>query len=228
MVKHINGWEISKCLQSDCKVYVKQFSGTKTKCMKDYTKPSLRENLDHFILHVGTNDLNTERSPELIEKSIADLATTLKGNSRDVSVSNIIARDDNSSLNETGCEVNAYLKEMCQERKLNLINHLEKIKPNHLNRGNLERIQKDKKGSKVLGEAFLKEISVFHGHYSDEDSRLNHEGCKSKFLLEDKKRIDAKTILKSIRQEHTNKLVFAHININSLRNKFELLVDQVK
>ena len=57
---------------------------------------------------------------------------------------------------------------------------------------------------------------------------MNHEGCKSKFLLEDKKRIDAKTILKSIRQEHTNKLVFAHININSLRNKFELLVDQVK
>ena len=38
MVKHINGWEISKRLQSDCKVYVKQFSGAKTKCMKDYMK----------------------------------------------------------------------------------------------------------------------------------------------------------------------------------------------
>ena len=34
--------------------------------------------------------------------------------------------------------------------------------------------------------------------------------------------------MKSIRQDDTNKLVFAHININSLRNKFELLVDQVK
>ena len=46
--------------------------------------------------------------------------------------------------------------------------------------------------------------------------------------LEDKKRIDAKTILRSIRQENINKLVFVHINKNSLRNKFELLVDQVK
>ena len=55
MVKHINGWEISKRLQSGCKVYVKQFSGTRTKCMKDYMKPSLRGNPDHFILHVGTN-----------------------------------------------------------------------------------------------------------------------------------------------------------------------------
>ena len=37
-----------------------------------------------------------------------------------------------------------------------------------------------------------------------------------------------KLILKSIRQENINKLVFAHINIHSLRNRFELLVDQVK
>ena len=50
----------------------------------------------------------------------------------------------------------------------------------------------------------------------------------SKFSLEDKKRADAKTILKSIRQENTNNVVFAHININSLGNKFELLADQVK
>ena len=115
---------------------------------------------------------------------------------------------------------------MCKERKLNLINHSKKIKSNDLNWG---KLQLNHKGSKVLGDACLKEIfNVFNWHYSDEDSRLNHEGCKSKFLLEDKKRIDAKTILKSIRQEHTNKLVFAHININSLRNKFELLVDQVK
>ena len=46
--------------------------------MKDYMKPSLRRNPDHFILHVDTNDLSTERSPELIAKPIVDLATMLK------------------------------------------------------------------------------------------------------------------------------------------------------
>ena len=107
-----------------------------------------------------------------------------------------------------------------------MTNHSKKLKPNHQNRGKLHRNQK---GSKVLGDAFLKEISnVFSWQYSDEVSRLNNEGRKSKFSLEDKTRIDAKFILKSIRQENTNKLVFAHININSLRNTFELLVDQVK
>ena len=57
---------------------------------------------------------------------------------------------------------------------------------------------------------------------------MNYEGCKSKFSLDDKKRIDAKTILTLICQENTNKLVFAHMNINSLRNKFKLLFHQVK
>ena len=40
--------------------------------------------------------------------------------------------------------------------------------------------------------------------------------------------IDAKPILKSIRWENTNKSVFGRINIESLRNKFKLLIDQVK
>ena len=34
--------------------------------------------------------------------------------------------------------------------------------------------------------------------------------------------------MKSIRRENTNKLVFAHVNINSLRNEFDLLANQVK
>ena len=79
MVKYINEWEISKRLQSECKVYVKQFSDARAKFKKGYMKPLLRKNYDHFILHVGTTDLNMEISPELIAKSIVGLATTLKG-----------------------------------------------------------------------------------------------------------------------------------------------------
>ena len=54
------------------------------------------------------------------------------------------------------------------------------------------------------------------------------KGASLIFFIEDKKRIDTKTILKSMRPENTKKLVFSHLNINSLRNKFELLVDQIK
>ena len=70
MIKHVNGWENSSKAQSDCKVYVKHFSGAKTKRMKDYNNLLLLENPDDFILHVGANDLCLNRSPELIAKSI--------------------------------------------------------------------------------------------------------------------------------------------------------------
>ena len=39
--------------------------------MKDYIQPSLRENLDYFILHVGKNDLNKERSLKLRDHTLS-------------------------------------------------------------------------------------------------------------------------------------------------------------
>ena len=59
-----------------------------------------RKSWSFYLTRRHTNDLNTEISPELIAKSIVDLATTFKVNSRDVSVSNIKARGDNDNLNE--------------------------------------------------------------------------------------------------------------------------------
>ena len=55
MVKHLNGWEMSKKTKH-CKVYVRSFPGTKVQCMDDYKKPLIRDEPDHFIVLVGTND----------------------------------------------------------------------------------------------------------------------------------------------------------------------------
>ena len=35
VVKHLNGWEVSKKLNANCKVFAKTFSDTKTTCMYD-------------------------------------------------------------------------------------------------------------------------------------------------------------------------------------------------
>ena len=39
---------------------------------------------------------------------------------------------------------------------------------------------------------------------------------------------DVKKALKDIRISNMNKLIFGHLNINSLRNKFDLLSEQAK
>ena len=63
MIKHLNGWDISKKThKSECKIYEKSFASAKTSCMKDYVKPWLRSTPNHFILHVGTNDLNSNQT----------------------------------------------------------------------------------------------------------------------------------------------------------------------
>ena len=48
MIKNIKGWEILKTL-TNASVYVRNFSGTKARCMKDYLKQSLSKNPDHFV-----------------------------------------------------------------------------------------------------------------------------------------------------------------------------------
>ena len=78
MVKHLNEWEMSKKLNGNCKVFAKTFSGAKTTCTHDYLKPSVRGSSDHFIFHVGTNDLSSDKSPEEIVRSIVDLETSIK------------------------------------------------------------------------------------------------------------------------------------------------------
>ena len=107
IIKPVNSYEISKKLEN-CRVLIRSFPGSKVWYMKDHMEPSVREKPGHIILLIGTNDLNIDRAPDLIAKSIIGLAISMKSNSQNVSISNIIMRNDN--LNEKAMEVNGHLK----------------------------------------------------------------------------------------------------------------------
>ena len=70
------------------------FPGAMVKCMQDYVRPPLRENPHHLIIHVGTNDISTNKKPEQIPESVVELALSVKCNSFDVTLSGITVRDD--------------------------------------------------------------------------------------------------------------------------------------
>ena len=57
--------------------------------MKDHIKPTLRGKPDRIVLHVGTNDLVSDWPPDLIAKLIEDVASSMKNENHDVTVSNI-------------------------------------------------------------------------------------------------------------------------------------------
>ena len=113
MIKNLKGWEMSKKLKN-ANVYVRLFAGAKVRCMKDHIKLTLREKTNHIVPHVGTNDLVSDRLPDLIAKSIVDVASSMKNENHDVTVSNIIPRADH--FKEKANEVNDYLSKLCIER----------------------------------------------------------------------------------------------------------------
>ena len=51
--------------------------------MDDYKKPSTRDEPDHFIIYVETNDLNSEVSSKSIAESVVDPVMSLKTESND-------------------------------------------------------------------------------------------------------------------------------------------------
>ena len=145
MVKHVEGWKLKKSIDKNHNVYVRSFSGAKVKCMKDYVKPCIREkNPDYLIFHVGTNELTSELPPERIAKSIIDVAKNTQSDSRIVSISGIVSRNDNFNIKPT--EVKEELSKMCDKEKLLFLSHsninpkihLNKSKP-HLNRNGYEK-----------------------------------------------------------------------------------------
>ena len=71
MVKKVNGFYLTRNIKHKFLVKVRPFSSAKTRCMYDHAKPTITElNPEHIILHVGTNDLNTEKTASQVSKSI--------------------------------------------------------------------------------------------------------------------------------------------------------------
>ena len=137
MVKKVNGFYLTKDIKHKFLVKVRSFSSAKTRCMYDHAKPTIREvNPEHIILHVGTNDLNSEKTASQTSNSIIDLANSLKNETNNIHVSLIVPRNDN--LNNKVKEVNNRLINMCEQRNIKIINHSDTIdRSRHLNESHL-------------------------------------------------------------------------------------------
>ena len=133
MVKKVNGFYLTKNIKHKFLVKARPFSLAKTRCMYDHAKPTIRElNPEDIILHVGTNDLNSEKSASQISKSILDLVNSLKNETNAIHVSLIVSRNDH--LNNKVNEVNSCLINICQQWNIKIINHTDTIDlSKHLN-----------------------------------------------------------------------------------------------
>ena len=103
MVKKVNGFELSKSVKYKYSVRVRFHPSAKTSCINDHVKPVIR-NQDHMILHTGTNDLSSDKTPVQIWNNIVNLAASIKDKDIKVTISEIVERND--TLNEKVVLVN--------------------------------------------------------------------------------------------------------------------------
>ena len=67
--------------------------------MYDHLKPTLRDfNPDVFIIHVGTNDIPSNKTTIEVPEDIAKPAELTKTNSENAAISKIVSRDDNDKM----------------------------------------------------------------------------------------------------------------------------------
>ena len=122
--------------------------------MADYAKPTSKTDPDHIILHVGTNNLPTRKTPNEIAKRIVLLALALKTKSHDVSILSLTARSDQYC--KKAIKVNKKLKNLCLENNLYLIDHGSIINTMYINGSKLNL---NKKGTRILFNIFKEAIS---------------------------------------------------------------------
>ena len=189
-------------------------------------KASLWKDPNHIILHVVTNELILDRTSQDIATSVVNLACSIKGEHCDVSISNIILRTDNKKFNQKCQEVITHLKNMCKLMNIYLIDNTNKVKAHHLNK---DKLHLNKKGSNVLSSTFVNDLSSILTWQRDKNNTgFTVEECNSDETNVDQKVKDGKRVLKSSRCNNLKKLVLAYLNINFIRNKFELLSEQVR
>ena len=168
---------------------------------------------------------NQEISME-ITKSIISQECWLKNETHDVSVSTIILKIDDKNLNKKGMGDNLHLKELSKEKNIFLFDNLRKIKAQHLHKGKLHLT---KYGSRVLSNNFVSKIcKVLHWQIDRDISNANVVEYNSKDDLTAKKYNECNVTMKTIHSDNVNKLIFAHLNINPIRNKFKFLAKQFK
>ena len=126
------------------------FPGAKTDDMISYVVPTIKQNPETIAIHIGTNDVKTEKDHREIADNILGLAHQCKGDDNTVMISGIVPRDDN--LNDDASKVNKILREACSKRNIGFIDN-ENINPRY--NCNQSKLHLNKRGTNLFTENIL-------------------------------------------------------------------------
>ena len=93
IVKDIKAHKLKRSLSIKEKIYVKSFSGATVNDMVDYARPTIRKEPDLIVLHVGSNDLRSNKTANNIASDVVKLALEMKSEKNDIMISSLVFRE---------------------------------------------------------------------------------------------------------------------------------------
>ena len=154
ILKSIESYKMQRCLKQNEKIYVKSFKGAVTSDFTHYVRPSQKYSPDMYVMHVGSNDLQSIKTPEEISDEIMELAKDIKTEENDIIISGITIRQD--QYNEKGFQVNEQLKVKCSKFSFGFVDNTN-ITIRNLNGSGLHL---NYSGTVLLANNLLKAINV--------------------------------------------------------------------
>ena len=143
-----------------------------------------------------------------------------------IAFSSIVTCKDRQNIDKKVLEVNSHLKNYCRQKNIDFIDN-NNIKEEHLG---VKKLHLNKRGNSVLASNILKYLrSTFrNGHNDSNCLRIKSVEHISELSESNAGDVVVFKSLKDVRIKNLNRIVLPHLNINSLRNKFDLLTDQIK
>ena len=146
MIKELKDFELSKSIGHKKPVKVRSHPSAQIKCLTDHIQPIIRnKDAEHILLHIGTNDLKSEKTPVQICHDIINLTATIRDKGIKVSVSGIIQRNDR--LNNKVLLVNESLKKICESVDIPFVNN-GNIRPDFYL--NASKVHLNRKGNNIF------------------------------------------------------------------------------
>ena len=109
--------------------------------MLDYVKPIKRDlDPEAYVIHIGTNNLGTDKIPDEILSEVMRLIKGLKTYKNKIVISTIVLRGN--AYNTKAGKVNTLLKEFCENNGIDTISYDNINVKKHLNKGKLHLIDK--------------------------------------------------------------------------------------
>ncbi|CAB4007751.1 Furin, partial, partial [Paramuricea clavata] len=124
MIKRVQSRQIRRAVSTSKSVYIRSFPGSKSLDMTDFARPTMRDNPDHIIIHIGTNDVR-QSNPEDVIRNVENLCNQIKDQCprTTISLSELIVRNDFPDATTKISKINNELLCLSRSKGYYLINN---------------------------------------------------------------------------------------------------------